>query len=409
MAPGTVVVLDDRYGVARLTTASGIRLLTYGDPVLVDEGYDGGGDPGVVYRYLGPNGRLDLGGQDYSDDALWAPVGGDAGQRLRATSAPAGDRSTSTRRTTRTRRSGRPLGGKVGQRLRVHGRRTARSNLAHQDYTDLGYWKPVSETQLFPQGFNITQSPSAAIGGLVVLNDVRSDVARVHRSTRPSRAASAAISGDRAGGHPRERRQHRLVVGRQLVHRAGHVARAQRRDHDEPHPEQRERVRRGQRRHGRPATSRSARSNLSQIDAITESASSSGANSMSFQLAFNTIGWLPTNLLLRRARRAHRRPADPERRVRRPAARRDDRARQATRDVDAGGAISLSALSAMIIVRARRQLRDLGARPRFRRRRHERQRRPREQHGRQPGPRLRRGRLAHARQRRAARTAPTGR
>ena len=40
-----------------------------------------------------------------------------------------------------------------------------------------------------------------------------------------------------------------------------------------------------------------AASNLSQIDADTESASSSGANAMGFQLAFNTIGWQATNLL----------------------------------------------------------------------------------------------------------------
>src|SRR5207302_449588 len=38
-------------------------------------------------------------------------------------------------------------------------------------------WKPVTGTELLPTGFNITESPSAAISGIVVLNDVRSQVA----------------------------------------------------------------------------------------------------------------------------------------------------------------------------------------------------------------------------------------
>ena len=50
-------------------------------------------------------------------------------------------------------------------------------DLATQDYTDLGFWKPVGETSLVPQGLNFTQSASAGVGGAIVLNDVNSSVA----------------------------------------------------------------------------------------------------------------------------------------------------------------------------------------------------------------------------------------
>ncbi|MGB4892309.1 MAG: hypothetical protein WBP09_11645, partial [Propionicimonas sp.] len=50
-------------------------------------------------------------------------------------------------------------------------------DLLTADYEDLGYWKPVGSTDYFPQGFNVTTSPSVAVAAVVVLNDVRSDVA----------------------------------------------------------------------------------------------------------------------------------------------------------------------------------------------------------------------------------------
>ena len=36
-------------------------------------------------------------------------------------------------------------------------------DLAAQNYTDLGFWKPVTGTELLPNGFNIDQSPSSTI------------------------------------------------------------------------------------------------------------------------------------------------------------------------------------------------------------------------------------------------------
>ncbi|ETR64819.1 MAG: hypothetical protein OMM_15301, partial [Candidatus Magnetoglobus multicellularis str. Araruama] len=47
-------------------------------------------------------------------------------------------------------------------------------DLSKEDYTDVGYWKQDSSTQIIPEDLNISDSDSMAIGGLVVRNDVRS-------------------------------------------------------------------------------------------------------------------------------------------------------------------------------------------------------------------------------------------
>ena len=332
--------------MARLTTASGIRLLAYGDLVLVDEGYDGGGDAGVVYRYLGGNARRDLGGQDYSDDALWTPIGGDPGgvYAFAGTAAQgvgidlnAQDYSDTSLWT--------PLGGKVGSVYEYMGE-SGTLNLGSEDYTDLGYWKPVSETQLFPSGFNITQSPSTAIGGLVVLNDVRSEVVAYVRHATVTAAsasitavqqatirASADSTASSSGGSSFTGQGTSLALNGVLTtNRVLSSANAYVDD---------------------SAVTVAgdfivSASNLSQIDAITESASMSGANAMSFQLAFNTIGWAPTNILFaaldaligdpltQNGAFGGQQPAETVALVK-------------NSDVTAGGAISLSALSAMIL------------------------------------------------------------
>ncbi|ETR66080.1 MAG: hypothetical protein OMM_13283, partial [Candidatus Magnetoglobus multicellularis str. Araruama] len=49
-------------------------------------------------------------------------------------------------------------------------------DLTHTDYTNLDFWKEDLATQLVPQGLNISDSDSRAIGGMVVRNDVRSTV-----------------------------------------------------------------------------------------------------------------------------------------------------------------------------------------------------------------------------------------
>jgi len=49
------------------------------------------------------------------------------------------------------------------------------SDLGTTDYSDLGLWKQVLETQLIPQGNNLTASDSVAVGGVVVLNVLSSE------------------------------------------------------------------------------------------------------------------------------------------------------------------------------------------------------------------------------------------
>ncbi len=71
--------LTDDYGAYRLTSKSGKRLLITGDNVKFEAGYGTGGVADAVYRYLGPNGRVDLGAEDFANTARWAKLGGEAG------------------------------------------------------------------------------------------------------------------------------------------------------------------------------------------------------------------------------------------------------------------------------------------------------------------------------------------
>ncbi|MCP4890163.1 MAG: hypothetical protein GY904_26615, partial [Planctomycetaceae bacterium] len=58
------------------------------------------------------------------------------------------------------------------------------TDLSGVDYSNLGYWKEVPVTNLIPQGLNLTDSDSIGIAGLVVSNEVRSEVlATIHEAT----------------------------------------------------------------------------------------------------------------------------------------------------------------------------------------------------------------------------------
>ena len=341
VAPNTVVLLDSRYGDTRLTTASGIRLLSRGDTVLVDEGYQVGGDSGVVYKYIGPSGRVDLAGQDYSDDARWLPIGGSAGSVYRYLGASTVSLDLNSLDYSDTDLWAE-IGGRSGSVYQYMGE-AASLNLSAQNYTDLSYWKPVSNTELFPQGFNITQSPSTAVGGLVVLNDVRSyALAYIENATVTAatvwisaveqaiiRAAADSTASSSGGSSFTGQGTSLAATGVVTTNRVLSKADAHLKNSD-------------------VTTTGDVTlnaSNLSEIDATTESASSSGANSVSFQLAFNTIGWLPTNLLFAALDALLGDPTiqgaafgGPE-----PA---ETIAHSSGSDVDAGGAVSISAVSA---------------------------------------------------------------
>ncbi|HIL70959.1 MAG TPA: LEPR-XLL domain-containing protein, partial [Verrucomicrobia bacterium] len=66
-------------------------------------------------------------------------------------------------------------GGTAGSIYEYMGFRAV-EELSGVDYSDLDYWKEITATQIIPEGMNVSDSDSMAIGGLVVRNDVRSRV-----------------------------------------------------------------------------------------------------------------------------------------------------------------------------------------------------------------------------------------
>ena len=121
-------------------------------------------------------------------------------------------------------------------------------DLGAQDYTDLGFWKPVLATQLVPQGINVSDSDSMAIGGLVALNDVRSavnayvDTATVDAGSLTVRALELALIRATADSSV-------TSVRRQLVQRdRRRLDGDQRRDRNQHDPVERRGLRARQRR-----------------------------------------------------------------------------------------------------------------------------------------------------------------
>ncbi|MFZ0530531.1 MAG: hypothetical protein WAL91_08355, partial [Propionicimonas sp.] len=183
---GDVVALADDYAEVRYTTASGLRLVAPGDVVLVEPGFEGEGSWRAGYRYVGPGERVDLGTQDYTDRSRWLRVGGQPGSRYRylgTTAVLDVNALDYADPTLWTRISGAPLsvyqwmGGTVSLDLAA----PELPGGTAVPYTDLGYWKPISVTDQFPagtsfDGFNFGSTPSVTVGGVVVLNDVRSEV-----------------------------------------------------------------------------------------------------------------------------------------------------------------------------------------------------------------------------------------
>jgi len=171
---GDVVRLDDAYGTARLSTDSGLRLLRTGEVVELADGYTLGGIARATYRFLGTSGRLDLGAQNYADTSRWVLVSGDPGARYRYL----GPTTTLNLDNVHYLDAARwaPVSGAAGsvyQYLGPDGNGAGITlDLAGQNYADLGLWRKVSVTTLLPDGFNLTQAPSVALGAAFVLNDV---------------------------------------------------------------------------------------------------------------------------------------------------------------------------------------------------------------------------------------------
>ena len=248
----------------------------------------------VVYRYLGrERPRSTSAPRTTRTTALGA-----GRRRLRAASTRTSARLAVARPEQPGLLRHRPLDGgrrPSGQRVRVHGPgRTVDLDLA-ANYTDLGFWKPVTGTELLPE--RLQHRPVAVLDDrrIVVLNDVRSEtVAYVKNAT--SRPATSRTPRRSRPLIRRGRRQH-LAPPRAAARSPARAIRSpSRRDHDEPRASKANAYFDNSDVDAAGDFTVHAQ-NLSQIDATTQSASSSGAQSLGFQLAFNSIGWKATNLL----------------------------------------------------------------------------------------------------------------
>jgi Lipase len=168
-------------------------------------------------------------------------------------------------------------------------------DLAGADYTDLGLWKPVPGTNLVPQGFNISESDAMGLGGLVVLNELRSraqswiDHADVDAGTVALKAienaalqatadSSSTASGGSAFGTGSVLAVNGTIATNVVLSQANAYV------------------------SGSDVTTTLGdliidAKNTSQIDAKTLSATTSGDTGVGVILAFNTIGWQAQNVL----------------------------------------------------------------------------------------------------------------
>ncbi|MGB3645615.1 MAG: LEPR-XLL domain-containing protein, partial [Mesorhizobium sp.] len=119
-----------------------------------------GEDSGPIYQYTGADGTIDLealadAGVDDLDPADWTLIGGNAGS------------------------------------IYIFMGKSGTYDLAATDFTDLGLWKEDPKATILLQDLNLKESPSQAVGGLIVMNDVRGGADASIKG-----AAVSAASGD---------------------------------------------------------------------------------------------------------------------------------------------------------------------------------------------------------------------
>ncbi len=298
---GTIVQLADNYGTSNLTSNAGNRLVVPGDQVQLATGYDPAkGTVGDVYVYIGSRARLDLSAQDYTDTALWHKVAGTGGDLYRYVG---GAQTLDLGAQDYTDTSlWQPIGGVPGSVYEYMGTTQSNVDLNTQNYGDLGYWKVMPETQLIPQGYNVSaenpengNSNAMGLGGLIVVNDVRSYAnAYIDHSTVNSKSldvtaleqaviradvdTSAVASGGSAFGAGDVIAVNGTIATNEILSKAdAHVANS-----------------------AVTTTTGDVNvfgENISQIDATTKSATTSGDTGVGITLAFNSMGWRPQNVL----------------------------------------------------------------------------------------------------------------
>ncbi|QOV24151.1 DUF4347 domain-containing protein [Anabaenopsis elenkinii] len=166
-------------------------------------------------------------------------------------------------------------------------------DLSTADYSDYGDWKPVTGTEIIPQGNNISDSDATAAGGLVVTNQVSGKVesyiknstltttqlsiqsienasitAKIDSSITASGGSAygtgtvIAVNGTLAVNEILSQAQ--AYISNSNINSSGDIT--------------------------------VAASNTSQIEAENKSASTSGDKAVGVTVAFNTIGWEPQNI-----------------------------------------------------------------------------------------------------------------
>ncbi|MGB7964549.1 MAG: hypothetical protein WCF12_16525, partial [Propionicimonas sp.] len=294
---GNQVRVAAGYADPVFTSKSGKRLLMTGETVQLADDFTGSGEPGSVYRYRGPNARLDLGAANYADPTTWALVAGESDSVYQFL----GDDDT-------TLDLGLvdytdpdlwlPMGGVPGSVYQWMGTDATTVDLSAplHPYTDLGWWKLVLLAQLIPQGLDFDKSDAYAVGGLVVMNDVRSgavasiDTANVTAASVTVRAleqaflravSDASIISSGGGSFASSSGDSIAVGGVIATNIVLSEARATIVDSTVT----------------TDADVLVEARNLSQLDARTANLTQSAGKTVGVTLAFNSIGWKSQNIL----------------------------------------------------------------------------------------------------------------
>ena len=301
---GQYVELSDDYSEPTFTSDSGVRLLRSGDVVELSSDYDDSrGDGGALYRFVGIGSRglrVDLEIEDYTDASLWQEIGGTSGGVYEYLGAndPALDLELQDYS---DEDLWREVNGSPGE-IYIYMGPGEIIDVSSADYGDIGLWKLDPITQAVPDGLNFTPSNSIAIGGLVVLNDVRSGVeAFINDATvrsggsvgvqalesaviRAETDAATSSSGGDAFGKGISLAVNAVVATNLVLSTS------------EAYIDASDITTTTLGVDGLGDINIDAE-NISQIDATTRSVSTSGANAASFLLAFNTVGFRAQNLL----------------------------------------------------------------------------------------------------------------
>ncbi|MCH5373492.1 MAG: hypothetical protein JJ992_05915, partial [Planctomycetes bacterium] len=295
LTAGDLVRLSDDYATPTFTTLSGVRLLRSGDVVQLADDYQNAlGTPGGLYRFVGTGSRglrVDLSVENYTDTDRWQPIGG-TNESVYEYTGPDATRDL-TAQDYSDPNLWREIVGEAGDIYQYMGQDTTGFDLAQADFGDVTMWNIDTTTQLVPQGHSLSSSDSLAIGAIIVFNQVDSAVeAFIHDATVTAtdaieveavesaviRAVTDSLSSSSGGnvlGDGVSLAINATVATNVVLSSADAYVEA-----------------------SDLATTNTAdghvgvfAQNISQIDATTKAAATSGANTAAFLLAFNTVGW----------------------------------------------------------------------------------------------------------------------